>query len=137
MSNENASDGRTEKANGLSNQHPVTFWTYFAKVERVVDGDTIDFEVDIGFNTFKRVRTRLLGVDTHETYGVKKESEEYKQGKIEANFVEEWLEDSDELFIQTEKDEQGKYGRWLARVYDEEFNCLNERLIEEFDVGLD
>jgi len=102
---------------------------------RVVDGDTYDFEVDLGFHVFTRIRVRMLGVDTAETYGVKKESEEYQNGIEQKRFVEDWFDVSDEIFIETEKDEQGKYGRWLARVYNESGESLNVALIEEFGVG--
>jgi len=108
-------------------------YEYRAEVDRVVDGDTIDFTVDLGFHTFTKIRTRLSGVDTHETYGVSHDSEEFRLGKIETEFVEEWLDDADELFIETEK--TGKYGRWIAQVYNDSGESLNVALIEEFDVA--
>lgn len=129
------SSGKSKGPHRISEEHPVTFWTYTADIDKVVDGDTIDFEVDLGFKIYKGVRTRLLGVDTHETYGVKKDSDEYERGMEEKRFVESWLDDADEIFIQTEKDSKGKYGRWLARVYNQDYDCLNKKLVAEFDVG--
>lgn len=110
----------------------MTLYEYRAELERVVDGDTYDFQVDLGFHVFTRIRIRMLGVDTAETYGVKKESDEYQRGMEHKRFVEEWLDEADEIFIETEKDEQGKYGRWLARVYNESGESLNVALQEEY-----
>lgn len=108
-------------------------WEYRAEVDRVVDGDTVDFTVDLGFNTYTQIRTRLVGVDTHETYGVSHDSEEYALGKRETEWVKDWFDESEAITIETEK--TGKYGRWLATVNREDGECLNERLVEEFDVA--
>jgi len=111
----------------------MTLYEYRAELKRVVDGDTYDFTVDLGFRVSKDIRIRMLGVDTAETYGVKKESDEYKRGMEHKQWVEQWFDEADELFIETEKDEKGKYGRWLARVYDESGESLNAALQEEFE----
>lgn len=108
-------------------------WEYRATVDKVVDGDTIDFTVDLGFNTQTKIRTRLADVDTHETYGVGHDTEEFRLGTIETEFVEEWLSDAEKVTIETEK--TGKYGRWVAYVYNESGESLNVALIENFDVA--
>jgi micrococcal nuclease len=118
----------------------VNLYDYQADVRRVVDGDTYDFEVDLGFHVKTAIRVRMVGVDTHETYGVSKDTEEYERGMEEKRFVEDWFDAAEDVIIRTEKDGQGKYGRWLARVYDgdpadKKTECLNARLIEEFDVA--
>jgi micrococcal nuclease len=104
-------------------------WTYLATVERVVDGDTLDLDIDLGFKSHKRVRCRLLGVDTPETYGVKKISEEFRKGMAAKSFVVDWLLDHGErddtrnpsaarIVVRTHKGgATGKYGRWLVEVY--------------------
>ena len=51
----------------------MSFYKYHAELERIVDGDTYDFKVDLGFHTFTRIRIRMIGVDTAETYGVAKD----------------------------------------------------------------
>jgi len=108
-------------------------YKYRAELVRVVDGDTYDFDVDLGFYTTKRIRVRMIGVNTHETYGASHDSEEYALGKRESDFVKEWFAEKDEIIIETDEDERGKYGRWLALVHGDS-ECLNDVLIDEFDV---
>jgi micrococcal nuclease len=91
------------------------FW-YRAKVRRVVDGDTIDLEFDLGLDAYRHERVRLYGVDAPEIYGVKKESEEYARGVSAKEFVTECLEGK-MVWVNTIKDKTGKYGRYLAHVY--------------------
>lgn len=108
-------------------------WTYRAQLDRVVDGDTIDLRVDLGFKTYKRVRVRLLRVDTAEIYGVHEESDEYQRGIKHKHFVEDFLERSGEwpLKLITEE-ETGKYGRWLGDVRPFNGEKLTDALIEEY-----
>ena len=94
---------------------------YKARVLRVVDGDTLDVDIDCGFSVHVHERLRLLGVDTPETYGVKQDSVEYARGMKAKDFVINWLEDAGGVVvIRTTKDRftKGKYGRWLAEVCD-------------------
>lgn len=91
------------------------FW-YLGRVLRVVDGDTVDIEFDLGMNTFVRERVRLLGIDTPEIFGMKKESEEFKRGMEAKEFVEERLLDKF-VWVHTYKDRTGKYGRYLADIF--------------------
>ncbi len=93
---------------------------YKAYLKRIVDGDTLDLNVDLGFTVHVNIRVRLYGVDAPETYGVKHDSEEYQAGMAAKQFVEEWfrLSQVDEqltCYIRTKK--TGKYGRWLAMVW--------------------
>jgi len=104
-------------------------YKYNATCTRVVDGDTIDADVDLGFDMHFRTRFRLLGVNTSEIYGVAKDSEEYKAGMISKARVEELIL-SKPILILTEKDRTGKYGRYLATVYVGDTN-VNETLIKE------
>jgi len=108
-------------------------WEYKATFDRVVDGDTIDFTVDLGFNVQTKIRTRLADVNTHETYGVSHDSEEFRLGTIEKEYVQDWFDDAEQIIIETEK--TGKYGRWVAYVYNESGESLNVALIEKFDIG--
>ena len=95
-------------------------YEYRAKLIRVVDGDTIDFEIDLGLNTLVRIRTRVFGVDTPETYGEKHDSDEYRKGVVAKaatlSYINESKDDDGYVLVKTFKDKTGKYGRWLADV---------------------
>lgn len=118
------------------------------RVVRVVDGDTLDVDIDLGFYVHIEQRVRLYGVDTPEKYGVKKESEEYKAGVAATEFVEQWLERKvPDLFEHYEyvilnpkpvtmksydgkKFRKGKYGRWLVEIIRADGESLNRALVE-------
>lgn len=106
-------------------------YVYHGLVERVVDGDTLDLEIDLGFKICTRMRVRLYGVDTPEIYGVKKESEEYQKGMAASQFVRDWLaQHGPRVVIKSHRDEQGKYGRYIVSLYSlDETSCLNEELV--------
>ena len=88
-------------------------YEYRAKLVRVVDGDTYDLEVDLGFRTLVRHRFRLVEVNTPEMFG----KNACEAGKQAQGFVMTLLAAQGEwLTIRTQKDKQGKYGRWLADV---------------------
>lgn len=119
----------------------MDLWQYRSDIERVVDGDTLDLEIDLGFGitlTGDEARVRLLGIDTAETYGVPRDSDEYAAGQQHKAFVVEWVEGGGEdewpFFLETTKDdERGKYGRWLATILRRSDDAvLNDDLIDEF-----
>jgi len=95
---------------------------YNATLITVVTGNTVDLEVSLGFNTLIKVRFQLLGINTPEIHGVKKASEEYIQGMLAKGAVSDWFAARDGRCsvrsIDGKTIEQGKYGRWLARVTD-------------------
>ena len=84
-------------------------YTYKAKLKRVIDGDTIDVIVDLGFSTYTEQRLRLLEIDAPEMRGA--ESAEGKESKA---FIEQLLKRG-EIVIQSEK--MGGFRRYLARVW--------------------
>ena len=107
----------------------TNLYNYRAKCTNVIDGDTIDADVDLGFDVWIKTRFRLLGIDTPETYGVKKESAEYAAGMLaKARTTELML--GKLITVVTEKDRTEKYGRYLATVYVDGVN-VNETLIKE------
>ncbi len=119
----------------------MDLWQYRANIERVVDGDTLDLKMDLGFGvtlTGDEARVRLRNVDTAEMYGVSRDSEEYAAGQRHKQFVEEWIAQGGEgewpFFVQTWKDdERGKYGRWLAVIVRRSDGAvLNDDLVAEF-----
>jgi len=104
-------------------------------IDRVLDGDTIDVTIDLGFDLYKKERVRVAGVDTPEKRT--KDPEEKALGYDATHWLEERLAEvlngSDDLVIRTELvGGVGKYGRLLGWLYvgDAELS-LNERMIEE------
>lgn len=107
-------------------------YQYKAKIDRIVDGDTIDIIVDLGFKITTNQRIRLKGINTPETYNVKRDSDEYKKGTIAKEFVMKRItENNSEALIETDKD-TGKYGRYIATIWlaDSEIS-LNDELVEK------
>ena len=105
------------------------------EIVKVVDGDTIDVVIDLGFDIYKHERVRIAGIDTPEKRT--RDLEEKKLGIDATNWMKGTLEDTingeHELTIRTElKGGVGKYGRLLGWLYvgDEEVS-LNEDMIEE------
>jgi len=95
------------------------------KVEKVVDGDTIDVLFDVGFSMFRKERIRLNGIDTPES--LTKDAEEKAFGREAKVFVGEWLRAQKALKAKTTKDD--KYGRILAFIYGDNGSCLNEEMV--------
>ena len=81
---------------------------YSAKVVRIVDGDTLDAEIDIGFDVFVKKRIRLYGIDTWESRT--RDLEEKKKGLAAKARLIEILEDNGNKFV-LQSHELGKYGR--------------------------
>jgi micrococcal nuclease len=108
---------------------------YAAEVVRVVDGDTMDLLIDLGFKVSVKERVRLYGIDTPETYGVKRDSEEYAAGSLAKNYVLGWLSNlGDRVVIRSHNGKAlgtGKYGRWIVEVFPAsgEGTSLNEELV--------
>jgi len=108
------------------------YYLYKATVTRVIDGDTVDLEVDLGMNILVKERVRLARINTPETYGVKKTSEEYKAGvKAKRRLAE--LVEGKQVAIETIKDKKGKYGRYIAELYvlEEDWFSVNTLLLDE------
>lgn len=103
---------------------------YEAKLYRVVDGDTIDLLVDLGFNIHHRIRVRLHGVNTPETCAADKL--EKSKAIAAKDYVYDWLVGQDKIFVKTVKDPEAKYGTILGYVYSDEnlTACLNDDIID-------
>lgn len=106
-----------------------TEYTFTATLDRVVDGDTFDLVVDLGFGVAKQVRVRLRGADTPELHGVKHGSPEHQAGVVAAKACIEWFAYAGELRIRTHQ-EKGKFGRYLADIESEKGESLAEALIK-------
>lgn len=106
-------------------------WEYRCELERVVDGDTVVVQVDLGFHTYKTVWVRLHGVDTAEIFGQPKDSEEYQTGIEQKQFVEDWFESAENDIVFQSLEEGGKFGRWLGD-FEHDGETLTESLLNEW-----
>ena len=88
---------------------------YSAKLVRVVDGDTADAMIDLGFNTWVKKRIRFYGVDTWECRT--RNLEEKKKGLAAKAYVKDLLENSDEGKFALKSHGVGKYGRVLGELF--------------------
>ena len=105
-------------------------YTYFVKsVDRVVDGDTIDISIDLGFDLTKKERVRLAGIDTPEKRT--KNEKEKEMGYQATEFLEMHLMEATKLTVRTEKD--GKFGRMLGWLYktDTDTMSINQIMIDK------
>lgn len=106
-------------------------YKYKAIVRRVVDGDTVDMDIDLGFGVWlTNQRVRLYGVDTPETRT--KNLVEKKFGKLAHEYVEDQLPLTKRIYITVnEYNSRGKFGRILGTIYAEEGDIsINQKLVE-------
>lgn len=95
-------------------------------LHRVVDGDTIDVMVDLGFRRYSRERIRLAGIDAPETSGPTRED-----GESAAEFTKLWCDVAAEqgpLILDSHK--KDSFGRWLGSIYRQDGASLADALID-------
>ena len=101
---------------------------YRARIVRVIDGDTVVAEIDLGFHVSLRATLRLAGIDTPEVRGPTREA-----GHAATEYLELLLKKlagpERQLTVRTQKDRTGKYGRYLAVLIAGDRN-LNEALVQ-------
>jgi micrococcal nuclease len=104
---------------------------YVRKVENVVDGDTIDVLIDLGFDILFQSRVRLAGIDTPESRT--KDLAEKALGLEAKEYLKKHLKDAKSVVIKTEKmDSSEKYGRILGWVYiNGDTVSLNDMMIND------
>jgi len=103
-------------------------YEYSCKVERVVDGDTVDVVLDLGFDIQYKSRVRLYGIDTPESRT--RDLDEKARGKMAGAYLKEAVDNGTKVVIETKlKDSRGKYGRVLGNVVVDGVN-INEAMIE-------
>ena len=93
----------------------INKYEYVAKLDRVVDGDTADAMIDLGFNTWVKKRIRFKGVDTWECRT--RDLDEKKKGLAAKAFTKDLLENSDEGKFSIISYGTGKYGRVLGELF--------------------
>ena len=108
-------------------------YEYRCKVVHIVDGDTVDVDIDLGFGVWlHKERVRLFGIDTPESRT--RDLEEKKYGLAAKQFLTNMLDDDNGILLKTHKDKTGKFGRilgelWRTTNYADRF--INEYMIEK------
>tara|TARA_B100002019_G_scaffold286691_1_gene297550 strand:+ start:889 stop:1290 length:402 start_codon:yes stop_codon:yes gene_type:complete len=105
-------------------------YDYKCKVVRVVDGDTVDIDIDLGFGVWlHKERVRVMGIDTPESRT--RDKVEKRFGLLAKEFVEKFLQTGDVILTTKKYDAKGKFGRILG-----DFVCngrtLSKVMIEEY-----
>ncbi len=91
-------------------------YEYRVEIDRVVDGDTVDVNIDLGFGTWlRKERIRLYGIDTPESRT--RDLVEKKYGLMAKDFLVEMLSHDGGIILRTKKDDKGKYGRILGELW--------------------
>ena len=103
-------------------------YEYKCKLVKVVDGDTIDVDIDLGFGVWlQKQRIRLYGIDTPESRT--RDKVEKKYGLAAKQFLVDWVEKYPYILVESSK--KGKFGRILGRLYDpDKTECWNDMAVE-------
>ena len=103
-------------------------YEYKCKMVRVVDGDTVDVDIDLGFGVWMRnQRIRMYGIDTPESRTSDKVEKVY--GKAATEFLVKWTNAGD-LTLKTFKDGKGKFGRILGELWYGGEHNINQLLVD-------
>ena len=90
-------------------------YEYRATLKRIVDGDTVDCDIDCGFDiVLSNQRIRLYGIDTPESRT--RDLEEKKCGKLAAQYIADHIQEGTTFTLRTRLDGKGKYGRILGEL---------------------
>lgn len=105
-------------------------YIYKIKVTRVVDGDTIDADIDLGFNMTLSKRIRLHGINTPETRT--RDKQEKKRGLAAKERLQQIIDDQQGVLFLKSMD-QGKFGRCIGVLFEQDFDdqSINDMLVEE------
>ena len=90
-------------------------YEYKCQVTRVVDGDTVDCVLDLGFSILHKCRVRLYGIDTPESRT--RDLDEKARGKLASKFLKEAIDNGNKIVLKSQlKYSKGKYGRVLGSI---------------------
>ena len=108
-------------------------YEYRCKVVKIIDGDTVDVDIDLGFGVWMhKERVRLYGIDTPESRT--RDLEEKKYGLAAKKFLTGMLDDPAGIILKTHKDATGKFGRILGELWrttDYADQSINDYMIEK------
>jgi micrococcal nuclease len=104
-------------------------YRYNVKVTRIVDGDTVDVDIDLGFGmVYKKQRVRMMGIDTPESRT--RDLEEKFYGKQSKYHLEDLLKDQK---VQLQSHDKGKFGRILGELFiGESAFSVNQQMIKDY-----
>ena len=104
-------------------------YEYSCEIDRVVDGDTVDVIIDLGFKIFHKARVRMYGIDTPESRT--RDLDEKARGKLAGKYLSDAILHADNLLIQTKLDKKGKFGRVLGVIVADGVD-LNQAMIDNY-----
>ena len=104
-------------------------YEYKCKVTRVVDGDTVDIDIDLGFGVWlHKERVRIYGIDTPESRT--RDKVEKRFGLLAKEFVKQFVKGSSVILRTQKYDAKGKFGRILGDIIVDD-KSLSETMIQE------
>lgn len=98
----------------------MAMYTYFTKIDKVVDGDTVDVFIDLGFSVWHKERIRLSGIDTAE--------KNTAYGKATKKLLIDTIEGK---LVKLEVSKPDKYGRYLGKIYLNSEVSINDQMIQK------
>jgi len=104
-------------------------YEYKCNITRVVDGDTVDAEIDCGFDIIFKSRIRLYGIDTPESRT--RDLDEKARGKLASQFIKDKIAKAELVKVKTKLDKKGKFGRVLGSIIADDED-LNESMIKNY-----
>ena len=108
---------------------PTDFSYRVDRVTKVVDGDTIDVVIDMGFDILFKSRVRMFGIDTPESRT--RDLTEKKFGLMSKKYLQDRLKNAKKITIKTHKGEEtGKFGRILGEIFIDGVN-INQKMCDE------
>jgi micrococcal nuclease len=109
-------------------------YEYGCTVTRVVDGDTVDVILDLGFSILHKCRVRLYGIDTPESRTRNKD--EKIRGKLASKFLQDAIDNGKKVVLRSKlKDSKGKYGRVLGEIIVDSININQSMIINHLAVA--
>lgn len=108
----------------MAKAKPKETYVRNAKINKVIDGDTVDLQVDLGFDLTALMRCRLDGINAPE--------KNTAEGKVSQAWMAQTLPIGSDVVVQTVKDKKEKYGRYLAVVFlPGQAKSINDQLVEQ------
>ena len=104
-------------------------YEYKCNITRVVDGDTVDAEIDCGFDIIFKSRIRLYGIDTPESRT--RDLDEKARGKLASQFIKNKIAEAGLVKVKTKLDKKGKFGRVLGSIIADDED-LNESMVKNY-----